>query len=372
MRTNNILLNKLENYYSGYIEGKKLDEFFKDFDIKFATGHWAAGDFMDRFATKGYNPEIDSSIISQMKRVAKAGINGIEFHDSVFIDENYKPVESIINSVKEELDGLKLIPTVMNINLWTDPKWKMGGLTNPSKKIREEALNIALQAIDIAKQIGCKAVSLWPGSDGWDYNFETNYGKLLELFLDGLTEINKEAKRKGLKFGMEAKPHEPREGNMIVPTTHIAGLIVKEVNNRCSGNNMGVTIDYGHEQMYAVEPAATVYFLNKLEVPIANFHINTAKLHSNDEDRVAGTGDVWRFIDFLYASIDIEYNGWFAEDQFTYRMDPVGGMRLSKELFGNLMKKALRIYSRKKELEEIRETGDQVKILDFVKKFILY
>ncbi len=102
-----------------------------------------------------------------------------------------------------------------------------------------------------------------------------------------------------------------------------------------------------------------------------NFHINTAKLHSNDEDRIFGVGDVWRFVDYLYAAIDIGYDGWFSEDQFTYRMDPVRGMQLSKEIFGNLMKKALAIYAHRDELEEARASGDQAKVIDVVKRYIL-
>lgn len=134
---------------------------------------------------------------------------------------------------------------------------------------------------------------------------------------------------------------------------------------------MGVAIDYGHEQMYAVEPAATIYALKRFGVPLRNFHINTAKLHSNDEDRVAGTGDIWRMIDFCYAAVDTGYEGWFGEDQFTYRMDPIQAMRLSKEIFANLMKKALKLYVIKDKLEEARDTGDQALILDTVKKIVL-
>jgi len=374
MKTSINVLEKLETEYSGYLEGDLIDKFFKDFDIKFAAGHWSAGDFMDRFATKGYNsnnPDFKSDIVSQLRRIKQAGIKGVEFHDVLFMDSNYRKAESIIGEVKDELKKLDLIPTNMNINLWTDPKWKMGGITNPSPEVREEAIQIAIQAVEIAKELGCNSVSLWPGSDGWDYNFEVNYGKQLELFIDGCEKINREAKNSGLIFGIEAKLHEPREGNMVIPTTHHAALVAKTVNERCGGNNMGVCIDYGHEQMYAVEPAATVYALKVFKVPLVNFHINTAKLHSNDEDRIAGTGDIWRMVDFIYSAIDTGYDGWFGEDQFTYRTDPVKAMYLSKEIFANLAKKALMIYAKKEKLEKVRETGDQAEVINFVKKIIL-
>lgn len=351
-----------------------IDEFFEDFGIRFAAGHWASGDFLDRFATRGYNinnPDFKSDIVSQLKRVKRARIKGVELHDSLFIDAKCHKNGSMMLQVKNTIEELGLIPTNMNTNLWTDPKWKMGGITNPSRKTREDALEIAFQAVEIAKDMNCRSVALWPGADGWDYNFEVNYGKQLRLFIEGCEKINKRAKKAGLVFGIEAKLHEPREGNMVVPTTHLSALVARTVNENTGGRNMGVCIDYGHEQMYAVEPAATVYALRAFGVPLVNFHINTAKLHSNDEDRVVGTGDIWRMVDFIYAAIDTGYDGWFGEDQFTYRMDPVKAMYLSKEIFANLAKKALLIYSKKNELEKARQLGDQADILDLVKRVIL-
>jgi xylose isomerase len=259
----------------------------------------------------------------------------------------------------------------MNTNLWTHPKWKLGGVSNPDPAIRRDALAVALQCVDIAQEVGCMSVALWPGSDGWDYNFEANYGKLLDRFIQACIEINRKAMSKGLRFGIEAKLHEPREGNIVICTTHKATLVAREVNEVCGGRNMGVAIDYGHEQMYGNEPADAVYTALRFGVPVVNFHVNTAKLHSNDEDRVTGTGDIWRLTDFCYAAIDTGYPGWFGEDQFTYRMEQVKAMALSKELFANAMKKALRIYAIRDQLEAAQATGDAGRTIDVVKEIIL-
>lgn len=375
MNVNAQNLARLSKDFSGYLEGEKIDEFFAAFDIKFAAGHWTAGDFCDRFAPGGYNsnnPRFDSGIIAQIERVAKAGVHGIEFHESVFLKEkSYEVDDSKILAVRGALAAHNMVPTNMNTNLWTDPKWKLGSVTNADPAIRKAALEVALQGIEVAKKLGCSSVSLWPGADGWDYNFEVNYGRQLDWFIEACIEINKAAKANGLKFGVEAKLHEPREGNMVLPTTAAAACIAKEVNAVCGGTNMGCAIDYGHEQMYAVEPAATMYLLKRIGVPVVNFHINNAKLHSNDEDRCAGTGDNWRLADFCYAAIDTGYDGWFGEDQFTYRMDPVKAISLSRELFANVMKKALMIYARKDELEKAQATGDAGRTLDVVKKILV-
>jgi xylose isomerase len=158
---------------------------------------------------------------------------------------------------------------------------------------------------------------------------------------------------------------------MVIPTTHMAILVAKMVNDVCGGTNMGVCVDYGHEQMYAVEPASMLYVARRAGVPVVNFHLNDAKLHSNDEDRIAGTGDIWRLADFCYAAIDTGYDGWFGEDQFTYRTDPVKSMALSRELFANVMKRALLIYAAKDKLEKAQATGDAAATIETVKKYIL-
>ena len=295
MKVGNESLQKLGEEYKGYLEGEKLDRFFDEFGINFAAGHWCAGDFCDRFAPGGYNsgnPDFKSDIVSQIERVAAANIKGIELTNGLFLDEKNEANPSLIERAKEALDRHHLIPTNMNTDLWSSPKWKSGSVTSPDKGIREDALDVVLKSAEFAKEMGCSSVALWPGADGWDYNFEVNYGKLLDRFIEGCIAINRKAVELGLKFGVEAKLHEPREGNMVIATTHKAALVAKTVNESCGGSNMGVAIDYGHEQMYGNEPADNLYTLKVFGVPIVNFHVNNAKLHSNDEDRIAGTGDI--------------------------------------------------------------------------------
>jgi len=363
-------LNKLDKEFNGYLEGGKVDAFFAEFGIKFAAGHWCAGGFADRFAPGGYDPDLKSDIFSQLKRVKAAGIEGVEFHENIFIDAKRRKDSSVVREVKAALKELKLTPTNMNNNLWTDPYWKFGGLTNPDKGVRKDALEIAFQSVEIAGEIGCSSVALWPGSDGWDYNFEANYGRLIELFLEGCIEINRKAKKSGLRFGVEAKMKEPREGHMIIPTTQCAILMAGKVNAACGGKNMGVAVDYGHEMMNGIEPAFNLYLAREFGVPVVNFHVNAAKWRSNDEDRVAGTANIWELVDFCYAALDTGYQGWFGEDQFTYRMEPVQAMALSREFFANAMKKALLIWKNRNRLLAAQKTGDAGRTLEVVKKAI--
>ncbi len=365
---------KLEGEYAGYLEGATVDAFLRDFEIRFAAGHWCAGEFFDRFCTVGYNSnreDFQDTIFDQIRRVAEAGIEGIEFHDTVFLDEQGAKDARRMSEVSEALRRHGLVPTNMNFMTWGHPKYKFGAVTHPDEGVRKMAREQIHLGIDIAREMGCSSAGLWPGSDGWDYHFEVDYAQRLRWFIDACTEFAEHAHRVGLKFGTEPKVKEPREMNMITNTVAKAACVCMEVNRNLGGPRMGVAIDYGHEQMYGNTPAESLYFLQTVGVPIANFHLNASKYNSNDEDRIAGTDDMWRMVEFCYAAIDTGYDGWFGEDQFTYRTEQVASMALSRELFANSMKKALRIYARKGELSRAQATGDAMNTLHLVKK-ILY
>jgi xylose isomerase len=366
-------LGSLSGKFDGYLEGSLVDEFVAHFGIKFAAGHWCAGEFFDRFCPVGYNsddPSFEDGIEAQIGRVAEAGIKGIEFHERLFINDDYSKNDAAIASVAAALSGNKVTPTNMNMNTWTDPKWKFGGITNPDAGVRRDCVSLCLQGVDIGKELGCVSANIWPGSDGWDYHFEVDYGKRLSWYIDGCTEIAERAHSRQLKFGTEPKQKEPREGNMIVNTVAKAALVAQEVNKNLGRTVMGVVIDYGHEQMVGNTPADSLYMLKRVGVPIANFHVNGAKYNSNDEDRIAGTDDIWRLAEFCYAALDTGYDGWFGEDQFTYRTEQVKSMRLSMEFFANCMKKALKIYAVKKDLDSAMSTGDAARTIDVVKRII--
>ena len=365
-------IGEMLSKFEGFIEGSRVDEFFKEFGVKFGAGTWSTGDFSDRFNPSGYFPNLPRDLKSRLSRIKEAGIEGATLINVQFMKPNHEADWNMVEEVKSYMEELGLKPAGFALDISGIPMWKLGSITNPDKQLREKALSILLEGLEMAKKIGADVASLWPGQDGWDYSLEVNYGRRLGWLYEGCVTLAKRARELGVKFALEAKLKEPKEGNIIAPTSHFSMLLARAVNEELGAKAMGITIDYGHEVMYAVEPAFTVYAAKRFDVPIAGFHINTAKTHSNDEDRIVGTGDLWMFVDFLYAAIDTGYDGWMVLDQFSYRMNPVEALRLSKELFANLYKKALTLYSAKEKFESIRDTGDQAKIVHYLKRLMLY
>ena len=366
-------LSTLTTRFPGYLEGDTVTEFFRAAEIGFAAGSWCAGQFADRFAPSGYNandPTFDNSMPAQIGRVRAAGIDGIEFHDMDFLNPDGSRNQEKQAAIVQALAEHKVVPTNMNFNTWSDPKWKFGSITHPDAGVRQAAMDQILTGVEIAAELNFASAGFWPGSDGWDYHFEVDYGQRLRWFIDGCTEIAAKCDSFGLPFGTEPKQKEPREMNMITNTVAKAARVCVEVNKNLGKTVMGVAIDYGHEQMVGNTPADSLYLLKTLGIPIANFHINGAKYNSNDEDRIAGTDDIWRLVEFCYAAVDTGYDGWFGEDQFTYRTEQTISMHLSREFFANCMKRALVIYADRERLHAAQATGDAIQTIQVVKKAI--
>ena len=190
-----------------------MDEFLRAFEIPFASGHWWAGEFFDRFCPIGYNSDkqFDNSVPAQIQRVAQAGIRGVEFHESVFLDEHKARDGAKVKGILEALQRHNVTPTCMNMNTSTDPKWKYGGVTNPDPRVRRECIELRVQGVRLAEEVGCSSCNLWPGSDGWDYHFEVDYGETLQWYIEGCTHIAEECNLRGLKFRTESKQKRSHE-----------------------------------------------------------------------------------------------------------------------------------------------------------------
>lgn len=360
----------------GYMCRDESVEFLKTLDIKFAVGHWSAGEFFDRFAPLGYHshdPSFKSDFESQCRRTKAAGIDAIEIHQHVFEkslngDIDWEAIERAKNGYLPEL-GMQV--TTCNFNTWTNPKFQLGGPCNPKPELRKAALDELMKGVLIAKAMGIPVLSVWPGSDGADYHFQIDYKQSLEWFTEAMTALNKEALKAGLKVAMEPKPYEPRELFMIIPTAASAILVASQVNKACGGSNCGLTIDYGHQKMEATTASTACDLAAYAGVPVHKFDINDARQGRNDQDCMFGTLSIPESVEYLFTTFVRDYRGYYSQDQFTYRDDPTRAMERSMINLANLSLKAVRVYAKKDELDEARAKGTGPDILDVVSPILV-
>jgi L-rhamnose isomerase len=360
----------------GYLGRDESIEFLKALDIKHSVGHWSAGDFCDRFAPPGYHsddPNFRNDFEGQCRRTKAAGVDAIEIHQSVF--EKTLNGDLDLRAAERARDGflaeLGMSVPACNINTWTNPKFRLGGPCNPDPALRRAALDEIMKGLELCKLLKIPVLSVWPGSDGADYHFQIDYKESIGWFADALTAVNREALKHGVKLGIEAKPYEPRELFMIVPTAASAIIVAQKVNQACGGNNCGLTIDYGHQKMEATTASTACDLADWAGVPVHKFDVNDARQGRNDQDLMFGTISIPESVEYLYTTFVRNYQGWYSQDQFTYREDPTRAIERSMINFANLALKAVRICTLQPQLDKARKAGTGPDVLDVVSRVLL-
>jgi xylose isomerase len=359
------------NSKHGYMGREESIAFLRTMDIKMSVGHWSAGDFCDRFAPPGYHsddPGFKGDFESQCRRTKAAGITAIEIHQHLFEkslngDIDHQAIERARNGY---LKALGLTITACNINTWTNPRFRLGGVCNPDPALRRAAQEEIRKAVEICKALDIPVISVWPGSDGADYHFQIDYLQSLEWFTEALVAINQECQKARIRLAMEPKPYEPRELYMIIPTAASAIVVAQRVNQTCGGSNCGLTIDYGHQKMEGTTASTACDLAAFAGVPVHKFDINDARQGRNDQDCMFGTLSIPESVEYLFTTFLRDYRGYYSQDQFTYRDDPTRAMERSMVNFANLALKAVRLYGNRKALDQARVAGTGPDVLDIV------
>jgi xylose isomerase len=272
--------------------------------FKYAAGLWALGGASDRFLPSGYSDK--SATLKELVEIAGSvdGIEGVEIMSSQVADANLK-------EFKKWLADNRLALTSVLANTFGDKKFKLGSITNTDKKTRREALDLCRKSVDDAAELGCPAVCLWLGSDGFDYAFETDYIVHWNMIKESIAEIAKHDKK--MKICIEYKLKEPRS-YMSIGSAAKALYVALEC-----GDNVGVTIDFGHALMSKEMPGESVALLG-MHKKLFNVHMNDA-YGDWDDDLNAVTDHLQKTLEFMYYLDVVKYDGWIGLDIFPYRMD---------------------------------------------------
>jgi len=274
----------------------------------------------DRF-NKEYGTEGANKLILNLIEIAgKQGlVQGLEFN----MDES--PAESCTGvnmenwkEVKSALDanGLEIIGVAPN--LWSSYAFANGTLGAADAKTRKEALDLVKKAMDLAAKVGSPYVNIWPGQDGYDYYFTTDYPQAYDWWIEGMqaaADYNPE-----IKLGFEPKPFEPRSYSTI-STVSKSLLMIRDVDRK----NVGLNIDVGH-MLYAHENLGESVALSMREGDkLFHLHMNDNYADA-DADMMFASVHFLAFLEMFYLLRKTNYSGWKSLDLFNYRTDPAASI----------------------------------------------
>ena len=180
--------------------------------------------------------------------------------------------------LREHVEHSGLRVGAVNPNLFQDPDFKLGSLTNPDPGVRRKAIDHMLECVEIAQQLGSTAQSLWL-ADGTNYPGQDDLRERRRRLLEGLARVYT-ALPEEQELLVEYKFFEPAFYATDLPDWGTSVLTCQRVGERAR-----VLVDLGHHaQGTNVEQ---IVALLADEGRLGGFHFNNRKYA--DDDLIVGS-----------------------------------------------------------------------------------
>jgi xylose isomerase len=293
--------------------------------MKTSLGIWAFGPMITRFVPGGYQPAHDYHAEPVAEKVHRAVeglgalIDGYEFHyPNELSHENLADVQAALagHDVYCIAGGLHL-----------DSRFGRGGLVNPDRRIRDEALRIIREAAEFAGSLGANLI-IWPGGEGYNYPFQTPYVDSWGWLIEGMGEAAAICARHGVKLFLEHKNSEPA---MKILMRNIGMCLFVLHKLRAQGfDNVRINMDWQHLLMNG-EHLPEYAALLASEGALGHLHANSGWGITDDDNMVGATA----FMETVELALELRRCGYGSDgerlgfDLYPYTEDQVAAVRRS-------------------------------------------
>jgi xylose isomerase len=276
-----------------------------------------------RFVPGGYQPQWAGE--STAERVGRAVeglgelVDGYEFHYPQELSE------SNLEAVRDALGDHDVYCLASGLHL--DPLFGRGGLCSPDDGVRTEALRRTFEAVDFAAEVGAHFI-IWPGVEGYNYPFQTEYAESWARFVDGVGLVAQRATERGVTIFLEHKNSEPA---MKILMRNV-GMTLHVIHSlRAQGlGNVKVNLDWQHLIMNG-ENLAEYAALLAAEGLLGHLHANSGWGTIDDDNMVGATA----FMETLELAVELRRSAYgeagerLGFDLYPYTEDAVAAVRRS-------------------------------------------
>lgn len=190
----------------------------------------------------------------------------------------------------------------MNSNTFQDQidqphSYKFGSLSHADYAVRKQAIEHNIECIEIGKQLGSKALSVWIG-DGSNFAGQANFRRSLECYLESAHEIYAAIPDDWRMF-IEHKFYEPAFYSTVINDWGTSYICAKEL-----GEKAMCLVDLGHHapNVNIEQVVSRLIQFGKL----GGFHFNDSKY--GDDDLDAGSIKPFQLFLVFNELIDAELN----------------------------------------------------------------
>ncbi len=310
------------------------------------------GNTKDRFCS-GYK---DNPSTAEMLKQAAAipYVRGVELVGTWDIrPDNAAEMKTALGDL--DLECVSIIP-----DLFADPLYWKGSYTSPDPKVRRRAIEDTRAMCEIALDLGCQILNLWPGQDGYDYLLCADYAAQRQWMCEAVAGLAQEYP--SLQFALEYKPKEPRTHSTLA---RMADSLLLAQETGCT--NVGVTIDTGHAFVGGEVVGEAIVLAQRAGNRLFHMHFND-NFGQWDDDMIVGSVHSACFLELLYWLDRCEYAGWLSMDQYPYREDGPGAIT---ESILWLCRFDEVLQANRTEIDGLVAQGDAVATSRFLRKALL-
>lgn len=259
-------------------------------------------------------------------------------------------------ALKQEAAQFELGFDAVNSNTFQDQakqqlSYKFGSLTHADKATREQAVEHNIECIEIGKQLGSNALTVWI-ADGSNFPGQSNLSKVFDHYLDSLKTIY-DALPKNMLVFLEHKMYEPAFYSTVISDWGSSFMAAAAL-----GDKAKCLVDLGHHapNTNIEQVVARLVHAKKL----AGFHFNDSKY--GDDDLDSGSVDPFRLFLVFNELVDAEhrkaegFNPAYMIDQSHNVTDPIESLMGSAMEITRAYAKALLID--RKQLEDAQAASD--------------
>jgi xylose isomerase len=223
----------------------------------------------------------------------------------------------------------------------------LGAFTHPDSRVRQAAIDLTKNAMDLLARTGGNLLTIWLGQDGWEYPFQVDYEAIWEAEIDAIREVAEHDP--SIQVSIEYKPSEPRSFSLLsdLATTLLA---IKKVDRP----NLGVTLDFAHV-LFAGESPAFAAALIERESKLLGIHLNDG-YGRRDDGLMVGTVNLMQTLELLFQLVQKGFDGVIYFDTFPdiTGLDPVQECENNIAMVNALWGVAKRLTDQKDLLEAIK------------------
>ncbi len=333
---------------------KKRSKSLDSTRVKNSLGIWAFGPNVTRFVPPGYHPEVtNEDMVTRTKRVVDGladVIDGLEYHYPGEINE------TTVDAIKAALGSVDIYSLAAGLH--PDPTYKLGVFINPDKALRRKGIEILKRGVDLAATLGAHFI-IWPGAEGYNYNFQRDYAYTWDQFVAGVGEVVAHAASRGVTVFLEHKNSEPAMNILMRNISATLYTIERVTRLGVDTSRLLVNMDWQHLIMNGENLAEYAALLHS-EGKLGHQHGNSG-WGTFDDDNMAGASFFMQTLELAMTLQDVGYGSKGERvgfDLYPYTEDQVAAVRrsvLQWEFIDDLARKIDR-----KALEEARAKADAV------------